>query len=116
MATERAVLTALLLGAALCLSGCGHLAPLRGLAFTKTVTPYTTRFHHTPVGSKSCTIHDYRLQEPVTRYGISAEWDTNVVHQAAEKAGITRIYYADVQTLSFVFGIFRRKTLIIYGD
>lgn len=108
MATKawHLILTILLFA---CSAGCGIL-------YTNTIKPYSTDFDNTPIGSKRCTINAHRFKEPVTRLGISGEWDTNNIKKAAREAGITKIYYADMQTINIVLGTYRRKTLILYGD
>ena len=90
--------------------------PPKGRLWTNTVRPYSTNFHGTPTGSRSCVIPEYRLREPLTRYNVSAEWGTDVIRRAAPEAGITRIHYMDQETFSLWFGTFRRRKLIVYGD
>lgn len=97
---------------ALLLAGCNA----SGRLYTKKVEPYTTDFDRTPVGSKSFKLRSHKIQEPITRYNISAEWDTRTIREAAARAGMTNIYFADREILSVAFGIYSRKTLILYGD
>jgi hypothetical protein len=97
---------------AVLLSGC---APY-GAIYSDTISPYTENFRATPVGSKRCVIHDYQLREPLTRLRLSAEWTTDVIVNETRKAGITEIYYMDIRTVSVLFGIYRQKSLLVYGD
>ncbi len=93
-------------------SGCG-------LFYTNVTRPYSRDFNATPVGSKKCTMSAHKVQAPLLPYAstrVSAEWGSMDVNEAAREAGITRIYYADVHTLSFLLNTYRRSTLIIYGD
>jgi hypothetical protein len=93
-------------------SGCG-------LFYTNVTRPYSRDFNNTPVGSKKCTMSAHKVQAPLLPYAstrVSAEWNTTDVEEAAREAGITRIYYADVHTLSFLLNTYKRSTLIIYGD
>jgi len=78
--------------------------------------PATEEFDKTPVGSKACVVRSHKFREPVSGYGVTAEWDANTVRAAARRAGFTNIYYADLQTLSVCFGIYRQRVLIVYGD
>ncbi len=103
------------MGAAV-LQGCRANRPLKGRLWTNTVRPYSTNFRSTPTGTKSCVIRDYRIREPLTRYNVSAEWDTDAIRRAAGRAGITRINYMDQETFSLLFGAFRRRKLIVHGD
>ncbi len=68
------------------------------------------------MGTRSCVIKDYQLSEPLTRVTIAAEWSTNYIWAEAKKAGIKDIYYIDIKTVSILLGIYKHKTLIIYGD
>ena len=109
--------TARLLIAAMALfSACGCTYLIRGNLYTHTVQPYSTDFANTPVGSKKCILTSHRLREPTTRAGLSAEWDTRTIREAARAAGITQIHYADLSTIGFVWNTYRRRALIIYGD
>jgi len=38
------------------------------------------------------------------------------VEEAARAAGITNLYYADIETLSILKGVYARKTLILCDD
>lgn len=96
----------------LLLSGCLS----RGLLYTRVTDPATGEFHQTPVGSKRIFVRTFRVQEPVTGYGVSAEWAADPVKTAALQAGVTNLYFADVETLSILGGLYRARTLIIYGD
>ncbi|MGZ6224601.1 MAG: TRL domain-containing protein [Syntrophales bacterium] len=94
------------------LTGCGTF----GIIYSSTVVPYSEEFKETPVGTKRCVINDYQLSEPLTRVSLATEWSTNYISAAAEKAGIKDVYYIDVKTVSILLGIYKHKTLIIYGD
>ena len=85
------------------------------LIYQNTIRPFTNDFEDTSVGSKKCTVKSYKLRVPVANYNVTAEWDVNTVVKAARSAGITNICHADERILS-VLSIYRRKTLIVYGD
>lgn len=88
----------------------------QGGIYSCTVEPYTEDFRRTPVGSKRAIVEDFKVREPVSGYGISAEWGVRAVRDAACAAGMTNIYYADIETLSILSDLFRRRRLIVYGD
>jgi hypothetical protein len=96
----------------LLLTGC---APF-GLIFTNTVVPYSKEFKGTQVGTKRCVINNYQVKEPVTGFNLYAEWSTSFILDEARKAGIKDIYYIDKKTLSILGGVYKRESLIIYGD
>lgn len=108
MATKCLLLLALLLIA----QGCS----VPGRLITNTTEPYTVNFDNTPVGTKKFVLNDYRLKEPITGYNISAEWTSDRILRSAKEAGITNVHYIDVHTFAIMLGIYKRKTLIIYGD
>ena len=96
----------------ICSSGCG-------LIYSNVVRPHSRDFNHTPIGAKKCTLNAHKVNVPLmplTTSRVSAEWDTDALAGAAQKAGITMIYYTDLHTLSILFGTYRRSSLIIYGD
>lgn len=67
-------------------------------------------------GKKRCEVRNHKVKSPLGDGQISAEWNTSVIAKAAREAGIEQIYYADKRTFSVLFGLYRRETLIIYGD
>ena len=96
------------------LSGCSISGP--GQLYTNITRPYTRDFNRTVVGEKQCVSKEHRVREPVSGYGVTVEWSSDRIQEAAEKAGITKISCIDVQTVSFLLGIYTRRKLIIYGD
>ncbi len=99
---------------ALHIAGCSRSGP--GLLYTNLTQPYSTDFKNTPAGTRQCILKAHRIKEPVSGYGVTLEWSTNQIQSAAREAGIEKIRYIDVQTLSFLMGIYSRRELIIYGD
>ena len=92
-----------------------------GLLYTNVVQPHSRDFNNTPIGSKQATLSAFTvrfplLAPPLERTRISAQWDTQEINTVLEEAGITRMYYTDIQTKEFLLGTFRRQTVIIYGD
>lgn len=98
---------------AACLGGCSLAA---GRLYTNVTRPYTRDFNNTRLGAKSCVLKSHHMKEPVSGYGVTVEWSMDQIQAEAAKAGITRISCIDVQTISFVLGIYTRRKLIIYGD
>lgn len=96
----------------LLLTGCMGRSPI----YKNVIRPHTTDFDRTPIGSKRCFLSEYKFKEPVSGYGVSAEWDSTNIITAARQAGITRIYYIEKQTFSIGFGVYKRTTLIVNGD
>lgn len=65
---------------------------------------------------KWSSLHEY--VESLGSERLADLWRTypSDVKQAAAKAGITNLFYADAHTRSYFFGIFSQRTLIFYGD
>jgi hypothetical protein len=95
--------------AVLLLAGCG-------LLYTNHVEPYSMKLDATPAGTKRCVITSHQIKEPVTGGNIYVEWTSSFILSEARKAGIKDIYYMDKRTLSVLLGIYKRESLIIYGD
>jgi hypothetical protein len=94
-------------------------SPGCGVLYTNVVRPHSRDFNNTPIGSKKCTLSAHKIQVPIAplaRSRVSAEWDTERINDAAQKAGITKIYYTELKTQEILLGTYRRQTLIIYGD
>ena len=87
-----------------------------GILYTNITRPDTTNFNNSPVGSKTCRVNAHRLKEPITRIGVSGEWNSKIIDNAMQESGMTKCYYVDVKTLSLLLGTYRRTTLILYGD
>lgn len=94
----------------------GSACVARGRVYTRVVEPYTKDFHETPVGDKTCRVSEHLVKEPVSGAGVSASWTTRAIAEAACREGITNLYYVDVETLSILNSLYRRRTLILYGD
>ena len=84
--------------------------------YTNVTKPYSTDFNETPVGTKSCILKEYGISEPVSGNNISVTWSADIIQYAAQSAGITSISYIEEHYISFFFGVYHRRMLIIYGD
>ncbi|MFQ5780386.1 MAG: hypothetical protein ACE5HN_06315 [Nitrospiria bacterium] len=98
----------------LLLTGCA--GSIQGLLYKNVIRPHSTNFENTPIGTKRAFLDEYKVSEPFSGFKITAEWSTDAIKAEAIKAGITNIAYTDEQTLSILFGLYRRRRLIIYGD
>jgi len=101
--------------AILSVAGCSGFTP-PGLLYTNVISPYSVDYHDTKIGTKQCVIDAHSISEPLTGYGVSVEWSSDVIQSAAAQAGITEITCIDVQTLSIVLSIYKRERLIVYGN
>ena len=87
------------------LPGCGV-----GLIYTHVVVPLDLNQDVTPeleLAGKS----DMRTFQ----YFVRFDWNSAAIADAARAAGITHIYYADMEILSVWFGVWEQRTAIVYG-
>ncbi len=103
--------TLLLLLATVTLPGC-----LSGLIVNVTTEPLVTNMKGTPIGTRRVTLDRHQIREPLTRLQLRAEWASNAIGDAAKRKGLKKVYYADLHTLSILFGIYQQKEVIVYGD
>lgn len=110
--TSLIILAAVMTG--LLQSGC--FGP-QGLLFTRVKKPHAlpANRRECPVATKQCYVSLTRLKEPVTRMNLSVMWSDKAVKEAADAAGITEIYYTDLETLSILLGTYKRNRVIFYG-
>ena len=107
----RFLVTALLIGIGCVSTGC-----VRGILYTDVVEPYDLNMNRTPVGTKFGKADLSKFTEPFSRAQISVELSSNSVGDAMNSSGLERAYYADLHRQSFLFGIWQRNTIYVYGD
>jgi len=90
---------------ALLLCGCTN-----GLIYTHTISPLDTNMDRTPAAAKTGAGNVKHLQ-----YYVSVTWDSNGIGTIARENGIDTIYFADIETRSLFFGLWRQFTVHIYG-
>lgn len=52
---------------------------------------------------------------PTASLNLAASWNGRAIGDAAKRAGLTEIYYADLHTVSVLLGIWEQKTVEVYG-
>ncbi len=106
----------------LCLLASGCAFPfasgsdvLTGLVYTRIKVPMSVKLNSTPnelvIDASGKVI---RIKEPITGYGIYAEFNSNAFGDIARQHGVETIYYADREIFN-VLGIWRHDKVIIYG-
>jgi hypothetical protein len=89
---------------------------LSGVVYAKYKIPLTRNLHRTP---NEVVIHAggkvIRIKEPITGYGIYAEFNVNAIGDIARHYGITTVDYAD-QEIFNVLGVWRHDRVIITGE
>ena len=87
-----------------------------GLLYTNVVVPLDVNMNETPIGKRKGRSELTRVVEPLTGAQVSVEIDSIAIADAARKAGLTKVYYADIQIKEILFGIFQQRTVLVYGE
>ena len=103
-----------LLAGALSLATAGCVG--QGLLYTRVVEPYSSDFRGTPAGGRTCRVNEHAFREPFSHAGVSVSFTARVVAESACEAGMTNLYYADIETFSILHGLYKKRTLIFCGD
>ncbi|MFZ0244035.1 MAG: hypothetical protein WAL90_20510 [Desulfobacterales bacterium] len=106
--------------AALLSAGCGAVvtnghAVLVGAVYTRVKYPLTADLDRTPTAEAAGSGKVIRIKEPVSGYGIYAEFNSNAIGEIATRHGLKTLYYADIERLS-ILGIWRHDDVILYGE
>jgi len=70
----------------------------------------------TPMGDLTVKGGTYKVEIPLTRLEMSAEWNTRAIGEVAKKNGLSTVYFCDQKTLSILGGIYLQKEIIVYGS
>ena len=106
--------TGLLLLTLLVTSGC--FSPT-GYLFTYSTIPYALPYDHViSKASKKCVVDITQLKEPFSQANLSVVWTSRAAAEAAARAGLKDLRYADLQTLSIMNGTYLRRRLVFYGE
>lgn len=95
----------------------GCLAP-KGLLYTRIREPLSLPVERkgSPVATKECYVSLTRLKEPVTRINLSVMWSQQIIQEEMRKAGMSEIYYSDLDTLSIFLDSYVRRRVVFYGN
>ena len=83
-----------------------------GILYTHTTRPLTVHYQKTP-SAGHLNEADGNTKHIALR--MEVEWDSNGIGEIAKKNGITDIYFADIETVSVLFGIWQQQYVHIYG-
>jgi hypothetical protein len=103
-----------LLSAIFATTGCGVVS--RGLLYTDTIQPLCKDARGTDLGSKVASGSSKRIELPTARVDLTAEWDSRAIGDIAREHGIATVHGCDSRRQSYLFGIWRKDEVIIYGE
>lgn len=89
---------------------------IRGWVYERWTEPFTQDHANSPVSDHFVTVDDLRVEEPVSGYNLSAEWQVDCIVDAAKRKGLARIHFIDIEYFSLLGGIFSSKRYIVYGE
>ena len=96
----------------LLLAGCAGGVLFHSGIYSHTVEPLTFNRNPTDVeGSMQPAKGDIRE----IQYYVSVQWGTNGIGDVARKNGINTVYYADLERLRVLFGIWQQDIVHVYG-
>ncbi len=106
---RHGLITAGVVVTALASSGC-----VSGFIFTHVTEPLDVNYDATPVhtGRRGTSLKRLVIPYPVR---MQFDWGSTGVNDGMRQAGITRAYYADIETLSFM-GIWTQRWIHVYGE
>jgi hypothetical protein len=90
----------------LLLNGC-----VTGLIYTHVVEPLDLNARETSIVPESQAGDIKQMQYSI----VDVRWDSNAIGDIAKREGIETVYFADMETFSLVLGIWRQRTVHIYG-
>lgn len=111
MTKQKSILLILLFSLLSSLPGCTY-----GFLYTDITEPLTTNMQNTPVGEETTEVGINIISEPATGTGISAEIGSTAIGDAAKRAGLTKIYFADIRTVSILGGLIEQRTVLVSGE
>ena len=91
-------------------------ACMRGIIYTDVTYPLISNFNGTPVSEKVGIAQSDEVRIPLTRGSLNAAWSTRAIADAARQGGLTKVHYADERTLEILLGVWRRRTIQVYGE
>jgi len=89
---------------------------VRGLLYHNVTLPFDVDVMNAKVTSQSGSARITRVREPFTAFGLSAEEGIHGIADAARGGGISTIHLVDMRSRSVAFGLWQRKTVIVWGE
>lgn len=87
---------------------------LTGIAYTHIRVPLSEDLVNSPV----IVVHSggkiIQVKEPVSGYGLYAEWNSNAIGDIAQRYGLKKVYFADMEIFS-ILRIWTHKKVHVYG-
>jgi hypothetical protein len=100
--------------------GCAALGKvdegiLRGYVYKRVRVPFTSDLHRSPASATPAHGKIIQVKEPISGYGIYAEFSSNAIGEIAKRHGLTTVYFADKEIFS-ILGVWRHDKIFVYGE
>lgn len=109
---QRLAALALIMFISGCAGSIGNLYTYRGdgILYTHRVEPLTFNRHPTEIVNNS----NQGDRKMISYQSVTITWDENALGEIAKKGGITKLYYADLETWNVLFGIWSQYRVHLY--
>lgn len=97
---------------AICATAVGCSACVSGAIYSHVTVPLDTNFDATPVLTESARESWKTFQYS---YYVRVDWGSTGLAEIAREHGMSRIYYADVETLT-ILNIWTQRWVRVYGE
>lgn len=102
----------LFLSACSAVPGAQTPVPTIGFLYNHTIEPLTLDFKSTPARGKKADSDTKQFSYSQ----IQIKWNSNGLGNIAKKNNVNSLYYADVETLSILGGLWQRQNILLYGE
>jgi hypothetical protein len=88
---------------------------LTGIVYTHIKIPLSADLVNSPVVVVHSDGKIVQVKEPVSGFGLYAEWDSNAIADLAQRNGLKKVYFADMEIFS-ILGIWTHRKVYVYGE
>ena len=88
---------------------------LTGIVYTHIKIPLSADLVNSPVVVVHSDGKILQVKEPVSGFGLYAEWDSNAIADLAQRHGLKTVYFADMEIFS-ILGIWTHRKVYVYGE
>lgn len=86
-----------------------------GIIYSDTTVPLVKNMRDTPASLNGVDGDSYYVRIPLINAPLSAEWSSRAIGDAAKRAGLREINYADMRTISVLLGVWKSQTVMVRG-
>lgn len=87
-----------------------------GLIYTDIKEPLFSNITAAPVTDSAVKGASYEIKEPFSAIGARIEIASQAPGDIAKKSGLKTIYFADIRIQSYLLGLWKKRTVEVYGE